>query len=87
MTEKQLIELDFTRNDETAQSSGAPNDWHYYTYNVGSFCLISAASYEVENDEWFVDVFESPEIRFTNPTEVSILLTLLTSNYKENGRI
>jgi hypothetical protein len=87
MTEKQLIELDFTRNDETAQSSGAPNDWHYYTYNVGSFCLISSASYEVENDEWFVDVFESPEIRFTNPTEVSILLTLLTSNYKENGRI
>jgi len=83
MTEKDLIELDFTRVDETAQSSGAPNDFHYYTYDVGSFCLISPASYEVENDEWFVDVFESPEIRFTNPTEVSILLTLLTNNYRE----
>jgi hypothetical protein len=87
MTEKQLIELDFTRNDETAQSSGAPNDWHYYTYNVGSFCLISSASDEVEEDGWFVEVFETPEIRFTNPTEVNILLTLLTNNYKENGRI
>jgi D-lyxose ketol-isomerase len=83
MTEKQLIELDFTRTDETAKNSGAPNDFHYYTYELGSFCLITAASYEVENDEWFVDVFESPEIRFTNPTEVSILLTLLTNNYRE----
>ena len=83
MTEKQLIELDFTRNDETAENSGASNDWHYYTYDIGNFSLISAGSYEVKNDEWFVDVFESPEIRFTNPTEVSILLTLLTDNYTE----
>jgi len=83
MTEKQLIELDFTRNDETAESSGTSNDWHYYTYDIGSFSLISAGSDEVKNDEWFVDVFESPEIRFTNPTEVGILLTLLTNNYTE----
>jgi len=83
MTEKELINLDFTRTDETAENFGAPNDFHYYTYDVGSFCLISPASDEVENDEWFVDVFESPEIRFTNPTEVSILLTLLTNNYNE----
>jgi hypothetical protein len=83
MTEKDLINLDFTRNDETAQSSGAPNDFHYYTYDVGGFCLISPASDEVEEDEWYVEVFETPEIRFTNPTEVSILLTLLTNNYKE----
>ena len=83
MTEKDLIELDFTRNDETAENSGAPKDWHYYTYDVGSFSLISPASNEVENDEWYVEVFETPEIRFTNPTEVNILLTLLTNNYTE----
>ena len=83
MTEKDLINLDFTRNNETAQSSGAPNDWHYYTYNVGSFCLISSASDEVEEDGWYVEVFETPEIRFTNPTEVSILLTLMANNYNE----
>ena len=83
MTEKDLIELDFTRNDETIESSGAPNDFHYYTYDVGSFCLISPASDEVEEDEWYVEVFETPEIRFTNPTEVSILLTLMANNYNE----
>ena len=47
MTEKDLIELDFTRVDETAQSSGAPNDFHYYTYDVGHFCLISPASIQL----------------------------------------
>ena len=83
MTEKDLIELDFTRIDETAEDSGTSKDWHYYVYDVGSFSLISAASYEVENDEWFVDVFESPEIRFTSRTELEILMTLLINNYKE----
>ena len=83
MTEKDLINLDFTRVDETAENSGAPKDWHYYTYDVGNFTLISPASDEVENDEWYVEVFESPEIRFTNPTEVSILLTLMSNNYIE----
>jgi hypothetical protein len=83
MTEKDLINLDFTRVDVTAEDSGTSNDWYYYQYELGSFCLISSASYEIENDEWFVDIFESPEIRFTNLTEVSILLTLLTNNYTE----
>ena len=83
MTEKDLINLDFTRVDETAENSGAPKDWHYYTYDVGTFTLISPASDEVEEDEWYVEVFETPEIRFTNPTEVSILLTLMANNYNE----
>ena len=83
MTEVDLINLGFTRINQTAEDSGTSNDWYYYQYELGSFCLISSASYEIENDEWFVDIFESPEIRFTNLTEVSILLTLLTNNYKE----
>lgn len=83
ITEKDLLDLDFTRIDETAENSGTSKDWHYYVYDVGSFSLISAASYEVENDEWFVDVFESPEIRFTSRTELEILMTLLINNYKE----
>ena len=83
MTEKDLINLDFTRVDETDENSVTPNDFHYYTYDVCHFCLISPASDEVEEDGWYVEVFETPEIRFTNPTELSILLTLLTNNYTE----
>ena len=83
MTENDLLQLDFTRVDETAVSSGAPNDWHYYTYNIASFCLITPASNEVKDGEWYVEVFETPEIRFTSRTELEILMTLLINNCNE----
>jgi len=84
LTEKDLINLDFTRNDETIESSGAPNDWHYYTYDVGHLCLISPSSDEIENGEWYVEIFEHPEVRFTNRTELEIFITLLVNNYNED---
>ena len=83
MTENDLLQLDFTRVDETAKSSDMPYNWHYYTYDIANFCLITPASDEVKDGEWYVEVFETPEIRFTNPTEVSILLTLMANNYTE----
>ena len=83
MTENDLLQLDFTRVDETAENSGAPNDWHYYTYDIASFCLITPASDEVKDGEWYVEVFETPEIRFTSRTELEILMTLLINNCNE----
>ena len=84
MTENDLLQLDFTRVDETAENSGAPNDWHYYTYDIASFCLITPASDEVKDGEWYVEVFETPEIRFTSRTELEILMTLLINNCNES---
>ena len=83
MTAQDLLDLDFTRVDETAESSGEPNDWHYYTYDIASFSLITPASDEVKDGEWYVEVFETPEIRFTSRTELEILMTLLINNCKE----
>mgnify|MGYP000147169160 FL=1 len=83
MTENDLLQLDFTRVDETAVSSGAPNDWYYYTYNIANFCLITPASDEVKDGEWYVEVFETPEIRFTSRTELEILMTLLINKCSE----
>ena len=80
MTEQDLLDLDFTRVDETAENSGAPNDWHYYTYNIANFCLITPASDEVKDGEWYDEVSETPEIRFTRRTELEILMTLLINN-------
>lgn len=80
MTENDLLQLDFTRKDETAKDSGSPNDWYYYTYDVGNIGFITPASDEVVDGEWYVEVFESPQIRFTSRTELEILLTLLINN-------
>lgn len=83
MTEADLLQLDFTRVNETIESSGSPNDWYYYTYDIASFSLITPASDEVKDGEWYVEVFETPEIRFTSRTELEILMTLLINNCKE----
>ncbi len=83
MTEQDLLDLDFTRVDETAKSSGMPYNWHYYTYDIASFSLITPASDEVKDGEWYVEVFETPEIRFTSRTELEILMTLLINNCRE----
>lgn len=83
MTEQDLLDLDFTRVDETAENSGAPNDWYYYEYDIANLCLITPASDEVKDGEWYVEVFETPEIRFTSRTELEILMTLLINNCSE----
>ena len=83
MTEQDLLDLDFTRVDETAKSSNMPYNWHYYTYDIANFCLITPASDEVKDGEWYVEVFETPEIRFTSRTELEILMTLLINNCRE----
>lgn len=82
MTENDLIQLDFTRESETTENSGSPNDWHYYTYDFGngSTSLVSPASDEVKNDEWYVEFFGNEKIRFTSRTELEILMTLINNN-------
>lgn len=50
MTENDLIDLGFERNDETKENSGSPNDWYYYSFDIGGLTFISNPS-----DEWDVD--------------------------------
>lgn len=75
MTEADLLEMNFTRIDET--------DWHYYTYDINSLILITPSSDEVMNDEWYVELFESNAVRFTSRTQLEILITLFLRNAKK----
>lgn len=80
MTEQDLIQLGFTREQETIESSGADTDWHYYTYDIGSLCLITPANTEVNSDEWYVELFDHSSIRIYSRTELEALLTILNNN-------
>lgn len=75
MREQDLLDLDFT-----CEFGFDDEDYYYYTYDISNFCLISPANNEIKDNEWYVEVFESPEIRFTNRTELEILITLLVNN-------
>jgi len=63
MSEQDLIELNFERFDETSESSGSPNDWYYYTLDIGGLTFISNASDEWESDGLFVEIMET-DIQF-----------------------
>lgn len=75
MKEHDLIALGFEKRicDEDEQ------DWYYYTYSfVEHLQLISSASDEIKNNEWYVEFFEvENEIRFTNVRELARLITLI----------
>ena len=82
MTEQDLIDLGFKKEIVTKEQSGAPVDWHYYTYDfTKGFSLISQASDEVTDNKWFVEVFETEgKIRFTNTKELLHLIRIIEHN-------
>lgn len=85
ITEQDLIDLGFKRKQETVESSGSKNDWHYYTLDVVDLCLISNDNEEAEKQEWFVYVFDSVGIVFRNTEDLTKLIHLLQRNQTENG--
>ena len=86
MKEKELIALGFDRIDVTAEESGEENDWYYYEINFGDghLGLMSSSNDEVENDEWYVELFNENTIRFTNSSEVMAFIDLINRNIIKN---
>ena len=84
ITEKDLIELGFERNDETAENSGTPYDWYYYTLDIGDdwdkLCLITDSNDNVENDKWKVYIFDSNSFEFTEKYQLEKLIETLRYN-------
>ena len=76
MTEEQLIRLGFERVDISSEESGE-NSYYYYAYElVNGFGLITPANDELENDKWFVEVFEFPDLKLK---EYDKLITFMNS--------
>lgn len=82
MKEKELVALGFERTDVTAEESGEENDWYYYEINFGDghLGLMSSSNDEVENDEWYVELFDENTIRFTNSSDVMAFIDLINRN-------
>ena len=82
MKEQDLIDLGFDRKDVTAEESGEENDWYYYELDFANshLCLISPSNDKVENDEWYVEIFDDNTIRSTNSTDVMAFIDLINRN-------
>lgn len=75
MKEQDLVDLGFTKE--------FGDNFYYYTYDFASgFSLITQASDEVVDNKWFVEVFETSTIRFTDKKPVETLIKTIN-----NGKI
>lgn len=77
MTEQDLIDLGFERNDD----NDGYEDYHYYTYDLAeddrTFCLISSDNEELE---WHVELFNFHSMRMTDINEVKLFIDLVERN-------
>jgi len=79
MKQTDLLELKF--NKEYSEEK----DWYYYYYNLtNDITLISPASDEVVNDNWFVCIMESsPVVEFNNLKELKEIINLIEKNKRK----
>ena len=81
MTEQQLIDLGFIKEDIPMEESGFGEDFHYYTLEIGDICLISNSSdlIQKEND-WLVQIFNHDSPVFYRINELQTLIKVLKNN-------
>jgi hypothetical protein len=82
MKEEIFIELGFEKIIETAENSGAENDWYYYTLDIGDLCLLTSASDEIKDGNWYCYFFESNDFKINNETDLRELVRILCSIHK-----
>ena len=83
MTEQDLRDLGFEQNTVLPEESGYDTTFWYYTYDFyesDSLCLISNDNEESENDEWYVEIFESSKIRFETKSSLAEFIDLIERN-------
>lgn len=83
MTEQDLINLGFKKENVSAEESGA-DAYHYYTYDLSdndlNFCLISPANDEAKDDNWYVELFNFDTMRFNTIEDVELFINLVERN-------
>ena len=81
MKENELVELGFEKVTPDPKDWEG-EEWYYYTYDFGngSFSLITEGSNEIEDNKWYVEVFEDKSIRFTSKIELQQLIRLIEKN-------
>jgi len=79
--EEELIQLGFNRTDVSEEESG-DKAFYYYTYDIGIgvISLITQGNDEVENNNWYIEVYEDANIRFTTIEDLTKFIQVTEKN-------
>lgn len=91
LTEQNLIDLKFKRENISPEESGDAYDWHYYVLEIGGeygLDLISNASDKAKEDGWTVGLLNYNEFEYSDVYLLSNLINALKSGLinKEDER-
>ena len=85
MTEKEVTLLGM--NKEFINDYEGDDEYYYVLDIVDGLTLITSASGEIKNEEWFVEFFNTdPSVRFYKFEEVQSLINKLTKAIVKDGQ-
>ena len=86
MKENIFIELGFEKTIVTAEESGSPKDWYYYSLDIGSLSLLTSASDEIVDGNWYCYFIESDDFKMDNEEDLRDLVRILRIAFKIDVR-
>ena len=86
MKEEIFIELGFEKTIVTAEESGSPKDWYYYSLDIGNLSLLTSASDEIVDGSWYCYFVESDDFKMDNEDDLRDLVRILRIAFKIDVR-
>jgi len=84
ITEDDLKTLGFRCEVVPPEESGDEYEWYYYTLDIPCISFISPASYEITDEEWYVEIFDIfPSMKIKDLTKLQSLITILKDIEKD----
>ena len=78
MTEQELIEAGFERQETPHEVSNNGYDYYYYIMDLcDGVCLITSDSVDVKDDHWIVRSFEIPSIKIETVDQLNQFLAVI----------
>jgi len=86
MKEEVFIELGFEKIIVPPEQSGSPNDWYYYSLDIGNLSLLTSASDEIVDSNWYCYFVESDDFKMDNEADLRDLVRILRIAFKIDVR-
>jgi hypothetical protein len=78
MTEQELIDAGFEKEEANHKETGNGYDYGYYILDLcEGICLVSCDSDEVIDDNWYIKSFDIPALKIETQTHLAEFLELV----------
>jgi hypothetical protein len=85
MSEKDLLQLGFTKEDSSEFIDDEPDFYYYVKEITNGLTFITNSNYEMEGQDWYVEFFDTEvPIRYYDYSSVKMLFMLIDEGIVKN---